>query len=79
MKSLWTLKGDIEFGRWSGHLPNMKPSYLVTEATYDTIQNALDHGDKVRVGNSPKRTKGLISKVNSRYHGFCIRTIHIID
>jgi hypothetical protein len=79
MKDIRTLHGKIEYGHWSGHLPSKPRSYLVMNATYEVMRKALEQGHTIRVGNSPKRVKGLLSRVNSRYHGFTIRTIHVID
>ena len=83
MKSLLDIKttqfsGTIKFGQWSGQLPIHNKSYLLQNVTFEKIIAALKSGKTVYVGNSYGRKAEKVSHVNSRYHGRCIRTIHIL-
>lgn len=69
---------NIEYGKWSGQLPHLNKSYLVQDRTAENLIKLDRKGTKIVVGNSPYGPGEMISQVNSRYHGYSIRTIRAL-
>ncbi len=78
MRDLRKING-IEFGSWSDHAPGHPCGYMCTSATAAKIEAALAAGERVLVGNSPRGRGRMLSKINSRFHGYTIRTIRAVQ
>lgn len=70
-------EGKLILGQWLGQWSGSSRSYMVKNETFEKMQLALDHGKTVMVGNAPRGDGDMISRVNSRYHGWSIRTIRV--
>ena len=78
MKNLHNLDVAIDFGSWSGQLPHMSKSYMVRDETAEKIVRYAKNGYKIIVGNYPGGKGKTLSCINSRYHGYSIRTIRAV-
>ncbi|MEW6214111.1 MAG: hypothetical protein AB1478_02735 [Nitrospirota bacterium] len=63
---------------WGQHAPGHPLSGKIWNTTADKIRQAVNDGKTIVIGNNPTKKLGKIAQVNSRFHGWSIRTIHAV-